>query len=235
MRTAPSVSCRGGGSCGRAGAVRRRTCRWSCRWTRSTRRGHVHLGHGGLDKFGFEEGEQEGRAHTSASSREPRAVGRDMAAVDLEILLLACRMRPNISTWGSREASVAILPLWLSQEGLMSLILLQCSMRQPDHHRLGRGSDGGNWQPRRACRQMLSPFGKCAGRLTDTSSCTSWSNPGLLLPAPRTLVTAPGSAGPGRLAPVLSCTEWLRVYVPMYRYYVLQQASPGARQTNTQS
>lgn len=68
-----------------------------------------------------------GRAHTTAGRCKPRAVRGDMAAVNLEVLLFACRIRPkNVSTQWKLHACLlfeASSPLWLSQAGLISCII----------------------------------------------------------------------------------------------------------------
>lgn len=66
-----------------------------------------------------------GRAHTAASRRKPRAVWGDMAAVNLEVLLFACRIRPKRQYPGNctRVRDRVCSPLWLSQAGLISCII----------------------------------------------------------------------------------------------------------------
>lgn len=65
-------------------------------------------------------------AHTTAGRCEPRAVRGDMAAVNLKVLLFACRNRPKTSvSVGITCISVLKVcsPLWLSQAGLISCII----------------------------------------------------------------------------------------------------------------
>lgn len=51
-----------------------------------------------LGQKGARERGEIGRAHTTAGRCKPRAVRGDMAAVNLEVLLFACRIRPkNVS------------------------------------------------------------------------------------------------------------------------------------------
>lgn len=67
-----------------------------------------------------------------------------MTAVDLEILLLACRIPQKISIVTSPAPaaeghSALALPLWLSQEGLMSCMLKDTAMAAGSSSTLGAG------------------------------------------------------------------------------------------------
>lgn len=66
-----------------------------------------------------------GRAHTTAGRCKPGAVRGDMAAVNLEVLLFACRIQPNRQYLSDcmRVGVCVCSPLWLSQAGLISCII----------------------------------------------------------------------------------------------------------------
>lgn len=87
-----------------------------------------------------------------------------MATVDLEILLLACRDHgQNVSTWTTKmPLALNILPLWLSQAGLMS-----CMLRELVAMNLGVGevASSGETRIEKAWREMAKAMSIKKSRL----------------------------------------------------------------------